>query len=932
MGTLRALASSILRSTHTRPNQITEHDIRETTDDLYSRLGNSPLLGALTDSELASVRRELRDFFGVTAEMGTVLTTPEFKPWLSEAEKTKTIRWTRWKAYLQWMNERSGLPPEVVSVIDRTSWTISELLGNPKTPGQWERRGLVLGNVQSGKTQNYLAILNRAADLGYRVLIVLAGNTEKLRTQTQERVDEGLVGKIPVGDPLEGRHGARRIGIGEYLSPDLVAVTSSQTRQESDFRELVKRGTIAQFRPREDVGNTFVFVVKKNKDILTSLKDWLGADGGRFDLPILMIDDESDYASVNTSDEDDPSRINRLIREILALSDRSTYLAITATPFANVFIDHEAVVADGDSSELSDLFPQDYIYSLQAPSNYRGPEWFFGVEGKENESTRNKTSVRFNDDAEVELPLKHKKTNVFSNLPETLEYAIYTFVVTNAVFDIRFKANKPVSMLVNMSRFKDVQVQIADLINERLREIQRELQFHGSNSKGAVHWPRLKKVFDHEFADKVSESWTDVKDVLEHVTKDIAVVLYNQESSAWNLDHNGEDGGENIPHQIAIGGDLLSRGITLPNLTTSYFYRRTTASDTLLQMGRWFGYRNGYEDLVRVWLPEEISSDFRYVGTAVSELRQQVAAMRDRNETPLEFGLAVRKHPASLLITARNKMRSSQQVTGSISLSDKIMETRYLLREKEMVRTNREAMGRFIESVASTCDGRVCRDIKGIRLALPSIPTSAVESLLREYQAPAADRFFGQELYENGMTPAFSYARKSRFRAWDLMFVSGEGRSVGVGGLGRLPAVNRTLRLDSDKKLLRISGDKLRLAGGVSDTINALGAQRIIDNADAATKEGKNEKEYYKEFSRPVLMVYFVNSPPTEYAEEDQMRIDPLVCPPELRSETFVALKIIPVEGTGPSAWDGLDTDVKYMINSVAAKKLYDDLSSVAEG
>ena len=120
--------------------------------------------------------------------------------------------------------------------------------------------------------------------------------------------------------------------------------------------------------------------------------------------------------------------------------------------------------------------------------------------------------------------------------------------------------------------------------------------------------------------------------MLEHVTKDIAVVLYNQESSAWNLDHNGEDGGENIPHQIAIGGDLLSRGITLPNLTTSYFYRRTTASDTLLQMGRWFGYRNGYEDLVRVWLPEEISSDFRYVGTAVSELRQQVAAMRDRTK------------------------------------------------------------------------------------------------------------------------------------------------------------------------------------------------------------------------------------------------------------------------------------------------------------
>ena len=126
---------------------------------------------------------------------------------------------------------------------------------------------------------------------------------------------------------------------------------------------------------------------------------------------------------------------------------------------------------------------------------------------------------------------------------------------------------------------------------------------------------------------------------------------------------------------IAVGGDVLSRGLTLEGLTVSYFHRKVTASDTLMQMARWFGYRDGYQDLCRLWINADAADDYRFSADAVEDLRTDLRLMLRQGRTPEDFGLAVRKHPGALLITARNKMKSAEVARKVIGLAGRRIET-----------------------------------------------------------------------------------------------------------------------------------------------------------------------------------------------------------------------------------------------------------------
>ena len=521
----------------------------------------------------------------------------------------------------------------------------------------------MIGDVQSGKTATYLGVLNKAADAGYKVIVLLAGGTEALRKQTQYRLDEGLIGQ----DSSLNAH-MKTFGVGRFKTDGMV-LAQPLTTQPADFNKNSKLAMGIQIDPHAKA--PYVFVLKKNKAALQNVSTWLREQAGggeKHTFPLLLVDDESDYASVNTRDEDSPTVINGLIREILNVSTKSSYMAFTATPFANIFIDHET----WHETYADDLFPADYIYSLGSPSNYLGAKGYFGTTEAADHSR-----LRYIEDAEAIVPLRHRSTHQIEELPDSLVEAIRTFIVSGAIREHRAHAGRR-SMLVNVSRFKRVQAQIHELVEHEFARIKNAIELHSMNPSGSdshSELQALRDTFDAHYGN-LGIAWDHVRKKLIASVLETRVELINSDR-VRNSDDMGEFSAKRL---IAVGGNVLSRGLTLEGLSVSYYYRVVGASDTLLQMARWFGYRPGYDDLVRVWIDPDVADEFRYVADVVDELRAQLREMSKLGQTPMDFGLAVRSHPESLAITA--KTGNTEKVTHTVSLAGRNnLETRRLLTE-----------------------------------------------------------------------------------------------------------------------------------------------------------------------------------------------------------------------------------------------------------
>ena len=243
-------------------------------------------------------------------------------------------------------------------------------------------------------------------------------------------------------------------------------------------------------------------------------------------------------------------------------------------------------------------------------------------------------------------------------------------------------------MLVNVSRFVRVQEQVSALLEIYTAQLKNAIEFHSfSYADGSpnAHIGALEATFNAHYADCGSE-WSAVLDLLHESIRLIKVRTYNARSTT-----NGDAAGSEPTRTIAVGGDVLSRGVTLDGLMISYFYRRSAASDTLMQMARWFGYRDGYLHLCRLWIDPEVAGQFRYINESVEELRRDLKTMRLSNLTPKDFGLAVREHPDSLLITARNKMRAASSAVQSVSLFGRSVEAVQLTTEPKVRKANEEA-------------------------------------------------------------------------------------------------------------------------------------------------------------------------------------------------------------------------------------------------
>lgn len=812
--TLANLATTLLS---TRLDMPTESMVRETVQGIATSM--APIVSS-TPEDVEKAIASLLTRLQVTMDTGFSVNVPH-APWYDAAQSK--IAPYYWKRLDDEMSLR--LPLASKRAIDRATHQIMDLLGDPFEQGSWKRRGLIMGDVQSGKTSTYSALICKAADAGYRVIILLAGTIEELRKQTQERLDETFVGR-----ESGNLHETNRpfIGVGKR---DHQRVPVVLTGAASDFSTNVANVRGVNFAHWTEPA---LFVVKKNRAILDNLQGWLKTAGGH-DLPLLVIDDEADNASVNTAAADDPTSVNAAIRAILAHFRRSTYVGVTATPFANIFID-----PDTEHEMLSDdLFPRDFIYTLDPPSNYRGMGTYFG---EPDPPPRQLVELT---DLDPILPTRHKKDTAITALPQSLCEALEAFLVANAIRDLQGERAAHRSMLVNISHFTNTQIQLENLLHDELGTLKEAVRNYAGLPPGDAlrntHMKRLHDTWRRQYADSVPIAWGEIQHALHEAIQPIQCLSINQQSERNRLAYrkHAKDG----MRVVVVGGNSLSRGLTLEGLMTSYFRRNTKMYDALLQMGRWFGYRDGYHDLVRIWMPREARDWFGHISDAVDELRADLRRMQRAGLTPRDFGLAVRAHPtASLIVTSRVKMRSAKQVRRMVSLSQQAQETTLLDLSSAVVQNNHESIVSFLASLGEPRSQAP--------LLWQDVPKDRVSQMLRSFKAPK-----GYQWQDDVILSLLADEDDAELGMWDVSLPSGEGDAVRLAGYMTHAEV-RPLVKDGES-IYAVSGNKRRVASRGAEGAGLTAAQREAAVAAAAI-ERKNVSDFHyrRQRKRPLLIVH----------------------------------------------------------------------------
>ncbi len=847
----------------------------------------------LQEADFEILIRSLEARFVTTMGKGVVLTddtTRHDEDWY----RVRDIKWDYWNDYSIHLT-REGWSPLVLQSLDSVTSTILGLLHNPLQEGEWERRGLVIGHVQSGKTANYVGLINKAADAGYKFIIVIAGIHNELRRQTQERVDQGFIGRDSVTK--------QPIGVG--LIDRARAVPVTVTTADSDFNRSASRNFGVGLSA---VTNTFILVIKKNASTLSHLYTWLKELNTQkgfeqiTDIPMLLIDDEADNASINTNKPDlDPTRINREIRRILNLFRKKCYVGYTATPFANIFIDPEMHTdKHGD-----DLFPEHFIYSLDAPSNYFGYERIFlDDKGKED-------FINLIEDADKWLPADHKKDTPVYELPVSLKHAINLFVLARTVRNLRGQTGQHCSMLINVSRFVGIQQQVRMLVDYYLDNLRKAIRYNYTKTWNEARKDSFMSQLHHDFQGEYGDTgveWRDVVGELDNVANAVKVAVVNSRSQEKLLysEYNRDRKPLTV---IAIGGLSLSRGLTLEGLTISYIHRSTKMYDTLLQMGRWFGYRPNYEDLCRVFMSQLSYEWYAYIADATEELRLQVKRMRREGKKPSDFGLYVKAHPDALTVTALNKMYHTESRPFSISYDGKLVETYILPENAAKTQANRQLMQQAFEVLMTRY--RHMQDIESTQSYLfYDVQWNTVEDFVINFQ-------FHEDLAEDKRAVArYIKAIADLYPIWDVGFISiddqpedgfmiaSQKRTIGYNGASpRMPTSEPGW----------YTGNKNRFSGNTMFRIGLTKPQ--LEQAMTEATEADRKEAIYRDYTnarqRPLLLFHLLS------LREDKQ-------PPFLTNLPALSINF-------PNSNSTVIRTVDYIVNPVWLKQLREGQPEVQE-
>jgi len=889
----------------------------EKVDELLSTavgMTKSPFL----PEELEAAKRDITWKYQILTTPGqSIVMDYDEEKWYDEAKLSITPTfWTRYKNYLIDVKKFS---PNVVSTLgeDTLDQKLMNYLGNPNSKDPFFRRGLIIGDVQSGKTSTYIGLICKAADAGYKVFILLTGTIESLRKQTQERVEEGFTGINLAAETNQ------RVGVGLDNKPiQAMALTS----RVADFTGNSDK--IAVSLADKDA---VIFVIKKNSTVLKNLTDWLitlNADPitKKIDLPMVLIDDEADNASVNTSkDKESPTKINKMIRDLACVFTKSNYVGFTATPFANVFIDPETT----EGMENEDLFPENFIVSLPTPSNYIGPTQIFSPTGKY------RSQLMFIKDAGIEeedgwpFYFKHKK-EWDDVLPNSLTDALFTFYLANAIRDLRGDKKAHRSMLVNMSRFVKVQYKIKEQVEQLHARAYRAIKFNLSEDfEQSMKDPTLKRIYKNykEQYENTEFEWNEIAKTLFTSIENIQIKVVNSSRSSEKLEYpENED-----LRVIAIGGLALSRGLTLEGLIVSYFYRNTCTYDVLMQMGRWFGYRKGYDDLFRIWTNEDSADWYAEIAEASELLKSDMETMREQKLKPKNFGIRVRNNSDELRITAPNKMRNATDEYEFDSYFGDVVETPYMILDPEVQIENYNAVKNWADALVESGKCYRLSAVKGAGAhhIIYDVSKSEVISLLRKIKASNYNPNFNIAQIISFITSCDT----SSLDAWNIAFMDGNKSELETDyvyiGNEKIYKLKRN-KCDFGSKENRLSLGQRGKLGGPNDGLlgiedyNGKTAEQIISDAKEAYKKAYEEsgageftadKAYasntwfkYIEDRKPLILVYMIDV----WSDDKQQ---------QKRDDFRAKMNGIPVVGLAvgfPKSSDGdVSTKYKYKANKV---------------
>lgn len=727
---------------------------------------------ALVDAAVALVKQRMEDVR--RRDVPRTMTAEGRESWYLGPDLEQDVFWPVLRNYLQ-----PGFDDDSIADLDGASTKVVSMLEHPGT-GEFHTKGVVLGYVQSGKTTNFTATIAKAADAGYRLFIVLSGIHNGLRQQTQARLDEQLVG----------------------LKPDRWIALTDLT---NDFRPNVN---VNAFLAGEQ---KVLCVVKKNGTRLRHLHKWLcGAqDSILRNCPTILIDDEADQASINTArDQNRPTVINRRIREIIDTLPKVAYVGYTATPFANVLI---------DPSDDNDLYPRDFIIDLPRPADYVGTETIFGREplsadDADDEASEGLDMVRLVPEDELSSlrPVGRKLENFEPDVTESLEEALRYFVMSTAARRCRGMGNPHATMLVHTTMRVAVHWEFKKLIERDLTAISNRL-----HRRDGTLIESLERQWNDEMGRVPSGGlptvcFEEVLAALPAVMDEVRVVMdnsYSDDRIAYGTDP---------VTAVAVGGNTLSRGLTLEGLTVSFFVRTSNAYDTLLQMGRWFGYRRGYQDMPRIWMTAEMVEWFRHLATVEREIRYDIERYELERLTPEQFGPRIAVHP-QLAITSAAKMRAA--VPAEVSYSGRRLQTfRFLHRGRDWLDANLAASRHLIAGALD--DGT----------PIDRIPESPGVALLRDVDPERIRTFLGGYGFSPRAYDLNSEAINGYITAQNAV---GELRrfTVAVMGLGGGTGDHGSIDLGLDREVPLIVRSRLQNVPGDEADIKSLMSKedRAID-------------------------------------------------------------------------------------------------------
>lgn len=929
------------------------------------------ILPSISDEDEKTLHERLISISGVYQDAPRILDDNKTVPWVLDKWSENPDHRKFWRRYRDYLTDEKKFPSKVVSRLDELTDNILDRLADPSAHDQFDKRGLVVGHVQSGKTSNYIGLVNKAADAGYKLIVVLAGIHNSLRSQTQLRVDEGFLGY----DTETSRNfiqNSNRIGVGK-IDRYVAAHSLTSSAPNGDFRRSVAETVTFSLKGSDPV----IIVIKKNNSVLKNLIEWLAikegenyGDGERIikDIPLLLIDDEADNASINIS-KSSVSAINGSIRAILELFDKSAYVGYTATPYANVFMptpDNEEGIRKGVRIMVGaknypigeDLFPRNFIINIPPPSNYIGPEKIFGIvsedtmyETEEEDHfsplhlyepiddyqpkdyfDSNVVTEHLREENSHYIPDKHKMNdNKPDDLPDSLKRAIKYFILSCAARRARGQINVHNSMLIHVTRFVDWQNHIALLVGEELAKYKKRIEFNQQDflSDLKVLWedkfiPKTTEVIQYLKNEKNEDpdikpiEWKEIEiHLLPSVTKIQLRAVHGSKllgglepENLQALDYYDRKKGLSV---IAIGGNKLSRGLTLEGLTVSYYLRSSKMYDTLMQMGRWFGYRPGYLDLCRLFTSRELISHYKHIALATEEMRAEFDRMAILRKQPVDYGLKVRSHTGVLSITASNKFRYRKMMT--FSYSGGLEETwEFDISNKQMFQRNHELTQSFIGKLGTpTGPMNDSSHLKSQNLVWSQNNNYRdVIEFLRQYQT--TQQSFIPKLMEEYIE---NQAKNGKLKNWTIALINNSTTPNTVDYYGNLSVGLSFRKNDPDNTSSNYALVKSHIIGNFHEYIDLTNEQ--LENAFNQTKKDREETGKNPEtMIHPNPLRIRTNRPESN----GLLLIYPLDPNPNKSKLPFSDVPIIGLALSFPYIKD--DKGVVYAINEVFQQELYD--------